>query len=995
VAKNRKRKHQGHPAKQQQRRDAGEGLRRAAEDLNRRAAQEGKTPGELVSEMTGRSAIPFDRATLGAMEWAGEGLAELPPETQRQLVEQGIAKDVRIAVGGEGAAAGLAGMLLDPNSNQIVGTLPGTAAAALMPEDLERLSGYEFAAKGEPVSLDDLVAGLMPNMEAGLGDVPAEVAEGVRQKVREQVAEVADEMVAEGLLSRKGDGYTGLGTRAQMERIVGRLADSNVAVDAERSLRDAGYAPVPAADWIRLDEALGEKTQLLFDVRRAAPTAGLSETGQLTGEVAEEQQAEMKRMLRLHSERPESRTAALALLRRLGWGPGELDATALGLSWRQKTLAGLERAAEPRDPGTTPDAREVAFHIVEHLHTLAPGWGIEPTEVRPSDVTMRAFDGDLHVRVTGMLGEAVGAAARVLQLTPEKIVQDAMRGIVETTTFADVTSSELPVQGSTTSERMLSLAIEKLARNEWPEDETYADAQRMPVPEPIPLTYVGLAQLVAQARPQKYPRRILQSELMHADAKLMHDVVAGWRIQHPKLGTFVRTAVTIKVRDAKRDALLLHDVPAQTWEALRGVGAQVPVSQTVEGLDAGMPEEYRLGSADRPRWAGARAFDKVWERCMTLAELGYRSVDEGRNVVDICREAGGWTEQHLTQARAIIGFSTTALAGMRDATEVLVDPDQVNAMPPFEEWDQAVGYAKALHLPFEDVFLDLEGPAGSCAIERAEGAETVLALRGAHVRREGEVLMILPFGAFCRAGETDGDRTYNPLGLVAVGIDRPTPDAIWGVQAVTDDGYMHAHLAADASVAMTPFRLPHGAMATEEEGLVTVRLTPDIPERSRVECFTLHDAEMGEVDKGTLAILVAQLASSALVVLKALNLMDMSNVEIVQAPLERPARRLAERKGIPISLAVKIHTSTKRYTGSNGEGSHIEYSHRFRVRGHVKHYPVGTRMADARPDQVRPCGRCGRCRRIWTPPFTKGPEGKPLVLKSLVLEDERKPLSLE
>ena len=131
--------------------------------------------------------------------------------------------------------------------------------------------------------------------------------------------------------------------------------------------------------------------------------------------------------------------------------------------------------------------------------------------------------------------------------------------------------------------------------------------------------------------------------------------------------------------------------------------------------------------------------------------------------------------------------------------------------------------------------------------------------------------------------------------------------------------------------------------------------------------------------------------------LAALSIVEAEEVVLVDAPEEKRDIKRAKKRGWPIAQKVVIRPATRRRDGERAvpSGEEAHYSHRFWVRGHHKHFPLGTRVATARPDLVRPCPRkdpatnCGFCRRVWTPPFIKGPEDKPLVLKTLVRHPQK------
>jgi hypothetical protein len=117
----------------------------------------------------------------------------------------------------------------------------------------------------------------------------------------------------------------------------------------------------------------------------------------------------------------------------------------------------------------------------------------------------------------------------------------------------------------------------------------------------------------------------------------------------------------------------------------------------------------------------------------------------------------------------------------------------------------------------------------------------------------------------------------------------------------------------------------------------------------------------------------------------ALYFLESANVELVDTPVSRQERRAAERKGGRVTLTVHVRTP-KRRLRSDPSGHHIDYSHRFEVRGHYKHFPVGTKLADSAPTKLVTHPTLGQCRRIWCPPFVKGPEDKPLIPKVRIIQ---------
>jgi hypothetical protein len=115
--------------------------------------------------------------------------------------------------------------------------------------------------------------------------------------------------------------------------------------------------------------------------------------------------------------------------------------------------------------------------------------------------------------------------------------------------------------------------------------------------------------------------------------------------------------------------------------------------------------------------------------------------------------------------------------------------------------------------------------------------------------------------------------------------------------------------------------------------------------------------------------------------LKVLYLLDSTNVELAPAPVTRQVRRNAERQGARIAWTVRLRQTTRAEQGDQPAGTR-EYSHRFEVRGNFAHYAAGTWLYEhSAPEEIKPCPRCGTCRRVWRPAHIKGPRDRPLAIK--------------
>lgn len=113
--------------------------------------------------------------------------------------------------------------------------------------------------------------------------------------------------------------------------------------------------------------------------------------------------------------------------------------------------------------------------------------------------------------------------------------------------------------------------------------------------------------------------------------------------------------------------------------------------------------------------------------------------------------------------------------------------------------------------------------------------------------------------------------------------------------------------------------------------------------------------------------------------------LESINVEIVDQSVTRQVRRAAERRGAEIAKIVRVKLPRSYRNGRARNGS-VEFSHRFEVRGHYKFFPESTRLAQAAPEKLSWVPeREGYFRRVWCPPFVKGPIDKPLVPKTRVL----------
>lgn len=370
----------------------------------------------------------------------------------------------------------------------------------------------------------------------------------------------------------------------------------------------------------------------------------------------------------------------------------------------------------------------------------------------------------------------------------------------------------------------------------------------------------------------------------------------------------------------------------------------------------------------RPTWAGSFSFARAWDSAAEKLS-GVTAVNVGER---------GWYLDPMDYYRmASILFLDTAHL-------VRIEPEQVAVLPDWDDLSDAWDFAADAGLPFEHVYLDFEGPGGFAPLvsmfpnvyERDEGTwrarqtdgeKVTVHLHGAAVDRDGNGnLHVTPFGGFSYGGE-DQSMYVRPLGTVA--FDAPLLDQVVSSTEQSVVGLDGHRYFTEALSASTEFLLASGG-TPGRLGCVTVPFPRDDPETP--SALTVMDAVL----------------TAALRVLAALSIMESEAVVVEDAPLEKRDRDRAEKRGWKIAQMVYVRP-TRKGPRSEPTGESAHYSHRFWVSGHYKHHPIGSRLADMRPDLVRPCTRvgpasCGSCRRVWTGPFIKGPEDKPLVVKSLV-----------
>lgn len=506
------------------------------------------------------------------------------------------------------------------------------------------------------------------------------------------------------------------------------------------------------------------------------------------------------------------------------------------------------------------------------------------------------------------------------------------------------------------------------------------DKAEQPIEEEASLAIptIALRSLVAVAREEGL-ENLLRPGLEHDLANDGQHVLTGMRrVFNPDGSEFVRARVGLMLRSGVRADVL--DFPT------RYIGMLLDASVRREEVPAKPPVLHRW-KAKKPTWMGSYSFDKVWRQAEQIADEAARHGPE-------------------VSPRGLHAISAIRMLGHEHTHLVRIEREQVEVLPDWEGMGNLWDYVQDLQLPFKIVYLDFEGPGGFAPIHHMEfdwddspdekRSKTVrtVQIRGALLWRDLNDRLVCSVVAWPTGWDLDqpffGSTSNVPWsdyeigGTVIFGGSGPFDSVLneIGETEVTigDDEFTSRPLGISTALITREklpgfVQLPVGAEVIGELGGASSDLATH-----------LASAE------GKAALVAgwgAMLLAAAARALAALSILEAQEVEIVEAPIETRDRRRAEKRGWNIAKMVVVRPSKKYLHAKPPSGEEARYSHRFWVRAHVKHFSLGTRTADARPDLCKPCHRCGTCRRVNTPAFIKGPPDRPLVPKSLVVQHPR------
>jgi hypothetical protein len=320
----------------------------------------------------------------------------------------------------------------------------------------------------------------------------------------------------------------------------------------------------------------------------------------------------------------------------------------------------------------------------------------------------------------------------------------------------------------------------------------------------------------------------------------------------------------------------------------------------------------------------------------------------------------------LTPEEQLIGRT---MGGMLQSARPIVCPrEQLDAVSEdvFEDLGQAFEYATQARLPFEVTFFDFvdeTGTAPDMGLHLVEGGGENLGfeLRGvvAGELPEQNRTVFLPIA---------GHRGRPPEEIGAAFVDWDST----GGESASPHRWREAF-------PVVPGRELQVTLMSVSAAMDALHERPRAVPGALLGCIRAEQG--GQSNAALQSVLATATATAVRTALKLLYLLDSANVELDAKPVSRQVRRKAERAGTEIAWTVKVREPRRNERADAGRGSR-EYSHRFEVRGNFAHHRRGSWLFDhSAGEEVRPCPRCGECRRVWRPPHVKGPAERPLAIK--------------
>ena len=394
---------------------------------------------------------------------------------------------------------------------------------------------------------------------------------------------------------------------------------------------------------------------------------------------------------------------------------------------------------------------------------------------------------------------------------------------------------------------------------------------------------------------------------------------------------------------------------------LESMGVEIPIEEVspAMALFKSMVDFGRFESAisellrkPPPVWASAKGFAKAMEQVQNRAR--------------IAKQLGIKNADQLTFLHLQLGHS------LHIAHVLVMDSAQVNMLPEFSSATEMIDFARDTPLAFDPLFIDFTGDGFLPGID-------------SDISFEGEEVKIL--GALVNSEPDEGVLFITPIFYYG-NPAAPIMAIALGTYAINRSGVRNYQF---AYVLGSTERFTQPAMTL-------IASSPPLNKEPHV--YVEYERIIG---------------IAAERVIGALYLLEAANVQMVPRELPRRDKKRQEKRGWRIPLVVRVDRPSRRvYSGTNGngDGTPRDFSHQFEVIGHYNHVKRGHSAActvcngkrtqdlvcprchdtGLDPDKIKPCTRIDvttgektcpdGCRKIWIPAYWKGPENKPMVVKT-------------
>lgn len=492
------------------------------------------------------------------------------------------------------------------------------------------------------------------------------------------------------------------------------------------------------------------------------------------------------------------------------------------------------------------------------------------------------------------------------------------------------------------------------------------------IPRKLAMGTPMLVNLSTIARQQEWCSKALgEDTLSRLDPTGTHLISIAWKhTTEDWKRENVRAYMMLKLRGQAEPHGAMVDFPSRQFGIFLGLHQPRAAARSLEGVL--LPEGW-TGIVEKPNWAAARSFPKVWDACEVMFKLSAdRQLSGDLLHTELLRQ--GYSEETAAEMvlaarspRAVFGATTMNALGV--AKLIVAETEWAQAIDDHRP-DQATitKFAETCHLPFDTIYLDFEGPGGNQVSVPVPGLDAdhrellgVAKLAGAVMYREadGGPLHILPIAG----PRPQGQNNYEPAGRVVMHADDAASDV--SLASIFIDGE-------DSGIRMGVVR-PGAVHEDAAPGRIELPYSNpeevvDSPDEAKQFATSVHAAAMRA--------------------LRVLYMLQGGNVELVEAKLHPEGKRRlrrSEKRGWPVEvgLMVAVRWKKKLYYRPPGseraEGDGHGYSHAFWVSGHPAYYPLGTRIADAMAEtdpaslMVDPTpDKIGVYRMVWRPPYVKG-----------------------